>query len=167
MTQGALDYYAITITVWKENCVELFSSTGKSIINQSISPGPPKLAKRWHHLSVERPLSHFCGVARQPKWDKEEKGGRNNEGGKFEVDGSLTRHLSIHLVLHVRGWRAPTDHPVRGHVVTMRGLWRRSTLVHSTRAHGHILSGRLCGNNNETKTQQILKNNIDIEKTQL
>lgn len=92
------------------------------------------------------------------------KRGQNNEGGKFQGEGSLTRHLSIHLVLHVRGWRATTDHTVRGHVVTMRWLWRGSTLVYSTRAHGHILSGRLWGNNKETKTQQIMENNMDTDK---
>lgn len=52
------------------------------------------------------------------------------------------RHLSIHLVLHVWGWRATADHTLRGHVVTVRRLRGGSTLVHPTRAHGHVLSGR-------------------------
>lgn len=53
-----------------------------------------------------------------------------------------TRHLSIHLVRHVWGWGATADHPLRGHVVTVRRLRRGSALGHSTRAHGHVLSGR-------------------------
>lgn len=53
-----------------------------------------------------------------------------------------TGHLSIHLVLHVRGRGATANHPLRWHVVTMRRLRRGATLVHPTRAHWHILSGR-------------------------
>lgn len=75
--------------------------------------------------------------------ERKEKGG----GG-----GSLTRHLSIHLVLHVWGWRATADHTLRGHVVTVRRLRGGSTLVHPARAHGHVLSGRLQAHNTNTKT---------------
>lgn len=52
-----------------------------------------------------------------------------------------TRHLSIHLVLHVRGRGAAANHPLRRHAVAMRRLRRGTTLVHPTRAHWHILSG--------------------------
>lgn len=78
---------------------------------------------------------------------------RNTRVGSWGgVGGSLTRHLSIHLVLHVWGWRATTDHTLRGHVVTVRRLRGGSTLVHPTRAHGHVLSGRLQAHNIDTKT---------------
>lgn len=65
------------------------------------------------------------------------------EEGKGNEGGYLTRHLSIHLVLHVRGWRATADHTLRRHVVTVRRLRGRPTLIHPTRAHGHVLSGWL------------------------
>lgn len=88
--------------------------------------------------------------------------GTEGEEGEREIDkevklrggggGSLTRHLSVHLVLHVWGWRATADHTLRGHVVTVRRLRRRSTLTHPTRAHGHVLSGRLQAHNTGTKT---------------
>lgn len=70
-------------------------------------------------------------------------------------EGSTTRHLSIHLVLHVGGWRAAADHAVRGHAVAVGGLRWGPALVHSARAHGHILSGRLQANTRETKTPSV------------
>lgn len=73
------------------------------------------------------------------------------EGWKFQRGSSTTRHLSIHLVLHVRGWRAAADHAVRGHVVAVRRLRWGPALIHSARAHGHILSGRLQANTRENK----------------
>lgn len=78
---------------------------------------------------------------------KEKKTRERSVGG-----GSLTRHLSIHLVLHVWGWRATADHTLRGHVVTVRRLRGGSALVHPTRAHGHVLSGWLQAHNIDTKT---------------
>lgn len=72
----------------------------------------------------------------------------------FRGEGALTRHLSIHLVLHVWGWRATTDHTLRRHVVAMRRLRGGSTLVHPTRAHGHVLSGRLQAHNIEQKRKK-------------
>lgn len=77
---------------------------------------------------------------------------KTREGSWVVVLGSPTRHLSIHLVLHVWGWRATTDHTLGGHVVTVRRLRGGSSLVHTTRAHGHVLSGRLQAHNIDTKT---------------
>lgn len=66
-------------------------------------------------------------------------------------EGSITRHLSVHLVLHVRGWRAAADHAVSGHAVTVRGLCWGPAWVHSAGAHGHVLGGRLQTHNRETQ----------------
>lgn len=77
---------------------------------------------------------------------------RKTRKRKFWGEGSLTRHLSIHLVRHVWGWGATTDHTLRGHVVTVRGLRGGPTLVHPSRAHGHVLSGRLQAHSTSTKT---------------
>lgn len=76
--------------------------------------------------------------------------------GQREVvtERSLTRHLSVHLVLHVWGSGAAADHALRGHVVSVGGLGARcSTLVHPTRAHGHVLSRRLQTDITEEKHQ--------------
>lgn len=93
--------------------------------------------------TLERPPSQFCGVARQPKWDRNWGKRRKRKERQGRGGGTHTRHLSIHLVLHMWGWRAAADHTLRGHVVTVRRLRRGATLVHATRTHGHILSGRL------------------------
>lgn len=89
---------------------------------------------------------------RQGLREKEKDKREEDEEETFWGEGPLTRHLSIHLVRHVWGWRATTDHALRGHVVTVRRLRGGSTLVHPSRAHGYVLSGRLQAHNIDTKT---------------
>lgn len=92
------------------------------------------------------PHSSVVLLGNSSETETEEEGVREKRkrqgGGGWGVlfRGRLTRHLSIHLILHMRGWRAAADHTLRRHVVTVRGLRRRSTLVHDTRTHGHVLS---------------------------
>ena len=64
---------------------------------------PPEQANEWHHPSVKRPTSQFCGVARQPNWDSkpretrerkpQEK--RNSGGTCMWRRGSLTNQASV------------------------------------------------------------------------
>lgn len=51
-----------------------------------------------------------------------------------------SRHLAVHLVLHVWCRRAPTYQPVGRHVVRARRRGR-AALTHPSRTHRHILCG--------------------------
>lgn len=87
------------------------------------------------------------------------EGKGKNKRHKTKREGLFTRHLPIHLTLHVWSWRATADHTLRGNVVTVRRLGRWTTLAHPTRTHWHVLSGRLHAQKRETKT------NISLTET--
>lgn len=92
-------------------------------------------------------LSNTSKAKTERKKEKEKSEGKTRpgdfRGSRRGEHRPLTRHLSIHLIGYVWCWRPTADHTFRGHVVTMGWLRRRSTLVHPSRAHGHVLSGRL------------------------
>lgn len=48
--------------------------------------------------------------------------------------------------------------------MTVRRLRGGSTLVHPTRAHGHVLSGRLQAHNTDTKKKHISSNARNISE---
>lgn len=60
----------------------------------------------------------------------------------ISLEEKLTRHLAVHLVLHVWSRRAPTYHTIWTHIVST-WRWGRATLIHSSRTHWHILCGWL------------------------
>lgn len=119
----------------------------RPIVSHGLALGHIHLALRWHALGgrdsvivathgavaagghIHRATGHVRGLV--GAWT------RTLHGHVIR-----SRHLSIHLVLHMWGWRAAADHTLRGHVVTVRRLRRGATLVHATRTHGHILSRR-------------------------
>lgn len=108
-------------------------------------------------LQTNLPHSSVVLLGNPSEARTEGKEGKRQEKGRqgrsfFFGGGALTRHLSIHLVRHVWGWGATTDHTLRGHVVTVRGLGGGPTLVHPSRTHGHVLSGRLQAHSISTKT---------------
>lgn len=63
----------------------------------------------------------------------------------ISLEEKLTRHLAVHLVLHMWSRRAPTYHTIWTHTVST-WRWGRATLIHSSRTHWHILCGRLKSN---------------------
>lgn len=68
-----------------------------TINKQCTSPRALMLANGWHHPSAERPPLQLCGVARQPKWDRD--WGRRRKEKKIRQGswgGGVTYQASVH-----------------------------------------------------------------------